>query len=77
MLRGIADLVHADLNEAVQTAAVELVGNDSGEDLPDRAPPDPHQLGDRRLGHLLRQERHRVFEVPRIRGAGAADGTRS
>jgi hypothetical protein len=71
MLRGVADLVHADHHQAVQTAAIELVRDDAREDLPDRSPPDPHQLRDRRLGHLLRQERHHILEITRIGAAGA------
>ncbi|MGB0096029.1 MAG: hypothetical protein WBP81_26255 [Solirubrobacteraceae bacterium] len=75
MVGTLADLVHADHHQPVQTAAIEPVGNDPGEDLPDRSPADPHQPGDRRRGHLLRQERDDVLEVPRIRGAGAGPGT--
>jgi hypothetical protein len=69
MLGGIADLVHADHHQPVKAPAVELVGHDAGEDLADRAPADPHQLGDRRLGHLLRKERHNILEVARVRRA--------
>src|SRR5487761_662020 len=67
----VADLVHADHHEPVQSAAIELVRDDAGEDLPDRSPPDPHQLGQRRLGHLLRQERDDILEVARVRRARA------
>ena len=66
----VADLVHADHHEPVQPRAVELVRDDASEDIPDRSPPDPHQLGQRRLGHLLRQERDDVLEVARVRRPG-------
>ena len=66
----IADLVHADHHQPIETVAVELVGDHAREDLADRPPPDPQQLGQRRLGHLLGQERDDILEVARVRRAG-------
>ena len=66
----IADLVHADHHQPVQPAAIELVGDHAGEDLADRPPADPHQFGQRRLGHLLSKERRHVLEVAHVRRAG-------
>jgi len=65
----VTDLVDPDHHQAVQTTAVKLVGHDASEDLPDRPPRDPHQPGERRLGHLLRKERDAVFEVARVGGS--------
>ena len=67
----VADLVDAEHHQPVQPAAIELVSDDALEDLADRPPADPHQPGQRRLGHLLRQERHDVLEVARVGGPGA------
>ncbi len=70
MIGAVADFVHADQLEAVQPTVIELVGDDALEDLPDGLPADPHQPGDLRLAHLLRQPRREILEiagVPRAR----------
>ena len=64
----IGDLVDADRHEAGEAVLVEVLGDDAGDDLADGVPPDPQQPGDRRLGHLLRQPRHDVFEVAGVMG---------
>ena len=70
MLGGVRDFVDADHHQSVEPATIELVSDDPLEDLADRPPRDPHQLRQRRPGHLLRQERDHVLYVPRVRGAG-------
>ena len=69
VIGAVADLVHTDLNQPVQPALVELVGDDPLEDLPNRLPRNPHQPPDRGLVHLLGQERGHVLKVPRVRRA--------
>jgi hypothetical protein len=70
VIGAVADLVHADQLEAVQPAGGQLLGDDTREDLPNGLPADPHQPGDLRLTHLLRQPRRQILEiagVPRTR----------
>ena len=71
----VGDLVHADQDEPVEAGLAEVVGDDAGDDVADRVPRDPHQPGDRRLGHLLREKRDDVLEVAGVRSArpGPAD----
>jgi hypothetical protein len=71
VIGAVADLVHADQLKPVQPAFVELVGHDPLEDLADRLPGDPHQPGDLRLAHLLRQPGGQVVEVARVARATA------
>ena len=66
MIGAVANLIDADQLKPVQPAPVELLSDDSREDLPDRLPADPHQPGDPRLAHLLRQPRREIVEVARI-----------
>lgn len=66
----IGDLVAADRDQSAETPLVELIGDDAADDLPDRAPADPQQPGDLRLGHLLRQPRDHVLEVTGVPGVG-------
>jgi len=65
-----------DQPQAVRTAGLEALGDDALDDRADGVPGDAHQPGDRRLGHLLGQERHDVFEVAVKRGP-RAHGTAS
>jgi len=60
-------LVDPDLEQRIQPARVELVGDHPSADRPDRLPGDPHQPADRGLVHPGGQPRHQVLEV-----AGAA-----
>src|SRR4051794_37609201 len=73
-MAAIGDLVHAQADQSVQPALVELIGDHTRDDRADRVPPDPQQPGDRREGHLLRQPGHDIFEVARVRGAGPSPG---
>jgi len=66
----VGDLVAADRDQAAKTAFGELVGDDTGDDMPDGRPGDPEQPGDLGLGHLLGQPRDHVFEVAGVMGAG-------
>ena len=50
----------------MQALFVELLGDDALHDPPDGVPRDPHQPGDRLLGHLLRKPGHHVLEVARV-----------
>jgi hypothetical protein len=59
----VADLVHPDRDEPVETVTIQPVSGDPLNDRADGVSPDPQQPGDRRLGHLLRQPRHHVLEV--------------
>jgi len=63
MMAPVADLVHADRDEPLEAAVIEVIGDDPLNDLPDRVSPDPEQASDRGLGHLLRQPRHKILEV--------------
>jgi hypothetical protein len=67
----VGDLVAADRDQTVQPRVIEVIGDDARDDRADRVPRDPEQPGDRRLGHLLREERHEVLEVARVAGPGA------
>ncbi len=58
-------LVDDDIEQAVQTARVELIGDNPGSDPPDGLPVDADQPGDRRLVGLGRQERHQRLEIGR------------
>jgi hypothetical protein len=62
-------LVDADRHQPSESLLVEAVGDDALDDPPDRRPVDPHQRGDRRLRHLLGQERDHVLEVARVTSA--------
>jgi hypothetical protein len=42
---------------------VQLLGDDPREYLPDGLPADPHQPGDLRLAHLLRQPRREILKI--------------
>jgi hypothetical protein len=66
VMAAIGDLVDADTDQALQAGLVEMVGDHTLDDPPDRVPRDPQQARDRRLGHLLRQPRHHILEVPRV-----------
>ena len=70
VIGAVADFVHADQLEAVQTAGGEPLGDDPRKDVPDGLPADPHQPGDLRLADLLRQPGREILEiasVPRAR----------
>src|SRR6266511_3053575 len=56
-------LVDADLEQLLQPARVELVGDHPGTDRPDRLPGDPHQPADRGLVHPGGQPRDQVLKV--------------
>src|SRR3954471_8185437 len=75
-MTAIADLIHADADQSLQPALVQVIGDDAGDDRADRVPANSEQARDRREGHLLRQPRHDVFEVARVRRAwpGPRDG---
>ena len=63
----IGNLVDADAGQSVQPIAQLLhVRPDPGNDRPDRAPGDPHQLGDRRLGALGHQPGNGLIEGQRV-----------
>jgi hypothetical protein len=61
----IGHLVDAKQPQAVQTARVKALGDNALDDRADGVPGDAHQPRDRRLGHLLSQKGHHVFEVAR------------
>jgi hypothetical protein len=61
----VRHLVDADPRQPVQAAAVETLGHDAVDDPSDGVPGDPHQPGDRVLGHLLRQEGDDILELAR------------
>jgi hypothetical protein len=65
----IGDLVAADRDQPIQAAVVEVIGDDTLDDRRDGVPADPEQLGDRGLGHLLREPCDDVFEVAGVMGA--------
>src|SRR5437868_6585884 len=67
----VGDLIDPDRDQSLQPAPVEVIGQDPLDDLTDRVPADPEQPRDRCLGHLLRQPRDRVLEVPGIARAPA------
>lgn len=70
MIGAVADFVHAEQLEAVKPAGGQLLSDDPLEDVAEGQPADPHQLGDLRLAHLLRQPRREILEiagVPRAR----------
>jgi len=69
VMAAIADLVDADADQALQAPVIEVIGDHARDDRADRVPPDPEQAGDRRERHLLRQPRHDVLEVARVRRA--------
>jgi hypothetical protein len=62
----IGDLVNADRDKACQTPFVEVLGDDTLNDPPDRVPADSQQAGDRCLRHLLRQPGDDVLKVARV-----------
>jgi len=62
----VANLVAADRDQPVKPGLVEVVADDALDDQPDRLPGDPEQPGDRRLGHLLREQGDDVLEVARV-----------
>ena len=62
----MADLVHADHHQPVQTAAIELSATTRARIFP-TDPADPHQAGHRRRGHLLSKER-RTSSKSRVYG---------
>jgi len=61
-MAAVADLVHADRDQAVETVTVQPVSDDSLHDRGDGVSPNP-EAGDRRLRHLLRQPRQHVLKV--------------
>ena len=65
----IGDLVDADADQSGEAILIEVIGDDARDDRPDRVPADPQQSRDRRERHLLRQPRHHVLEVARVRRA--------
>ncbi len=67
----VGDLVDADSDQAGEAVLVEVLGDDTRDDLADGVPAHPQQAGDRGLGHLLRQPRDDVFEVTRVMSARA------
>ena len=62
----VGDLVDADRDEAREALFVEVIGDHALNDPTDRLPADPEQRGDRRLGHLLGEERDQVLEAARV-----------
>jgi len=71
----IGNLVDADAGQSVQPIAQLLhVGPDPGNDRPDGAPGDAHQLGDRRLGALGHQPSDGLIEGQRVPGAVPCPG---
>src|SRR5215218_1736992 len=69
-MAAVADLVDADRHQPFEPGLVEVIGDDSGDDRADRVPADPQQASDRCERHLLRQPRHDVLEVARVRRTG-------
>jgi hypothetical protein len=69
MMAPIGDLVHADTDQSLEPAIIEVIGDHAGDDRADRVPADPEQPRDRRERHLLRQPGHDVLEVARVRRA--------
>src|SRR5215207_2795207 len=69
-MAAVADLVDADADQALEPALVEVIGDHTGDEPPDRVPADPQQPADRGAGHLLGQPRDDVLEVARVRRAG-------
>src|SRR5215207_5155171 len=68
-MAAVADLVDADADQALEPALVEVIGDHTGDDPPDRVPADPQQAADRGAGHLLGQPRDDVLEVACVRRA--------
>jgi hypothetical protein len=58
-----ADLVHTNVDQAVETLGVEFVGGDSFADTPDGVPVNAQEPYDRGRVGLGGQERGDVFEV--------------
>jgi len=71
VISAVVDLVDADQPKAVEAAGGKLLGHDPHDDVADGLPPDPHQPGDLRLVHLLRQPRDQIIEVARVARAAA------
>ena len=73
----VGDLIDADPSQAGEPVAEGLhVGPDPGDDRPDGAPGDAHQLGDRGLGALRGQPGHLLVEHHGVTGPvpGPRDG---
>jgi hypothetical protein len=50
---------------------IELVGGDTGVDLPDRPPADPQQLRQKGLHYVLGEERRHMLEIARARSSSS------
>jgi hypothetical protein len=71
----VGDLIDPDPAQPLEPVDQRVdVGPDPGDDRPDRAPRDPHQLGDRGLRRLRGQPRHLIVERVRMAGVVAGPG---
>ena len=74
----VGDLIDADLDQAVQTTVIQVVGRHQLVDPPDRVPSDAQQRLDLALGHPLGAERDQILKLQDVyRAPRRAHGTTS